>query len=99
VRRYQTFLHVWSFCVFGKTVIQQEMPYRETVSSGRYMNWAGKNMLKMLLDWLFWGCFVGAETVFFLGKNCFCGRRLLVVCVPFFAYHACAVVSAFHLDC
>ena len=53
----------------GKMVIRQEMPYRETVSSGRYMKQAGKFMLKAVADRLFGCCFVGTKTAFFLGKN------------------------------
>jgi len=55
VEGYQIFWHVWSSRGYGKTVIQQEMGYRETVSSGRYMKQAGKFMLKMLRDGAFLG--------------------------------------------
>lgn len=92
------FLHVWCLWGCGKTVIRQEMGYGGTVSSGRYMKQARRFMLKTVADRAFWADFVGAETLFFLGKNCFWGL-LLVVFVRVFAYVACAVVSAFYFDC
>jgi hypothetical protein len=52
-------------------VILQEMSYIKFVSSGRYMKQLSILMLKLGADWLFWGCFAGLKTVFFLGKNCF----------------------------
>ena len=50
-----------------------------TVSSGRYMKQAGRFTLKTVADMAFWADFVGAETLFFLCKNCFYFLSLRVV--------------------
>jgi hypothetical protein len=50
----------------AKTVILQEMGYRETVSSGRYLNQEGKFMLKLLLVGAFWVLFCRGKNWVFL---------------------------------
>jgi hypothetical protein len=87
LRNYHAFLLDRSSQALAKTVIRQEMGYRETVSLGRYMKWAGRFMLKLLLDVAFRRCFAGAETAFFLGKNYF-QRGLWALFVPVFEYGA-----------
>jgi len=82
----------------AKTVILQELPFRETVSSGRYMKQAGKFMLKMLLGSAFLVLFCRGKNLVFLVQELFFWG-LFVVCVSFFTYHTCAVISAFQLDC
>jgi hypothetical protein len=79
-----TLFYMFSLCRRWAKRLFRKKCRGETVSSGRYMRETGRFMLNLVLVGRFLCCFVGAETTFFLGKNCFSG----VVLVSFFAYHA-----------